>query len=58
MEILIAFLIGGVTGSLLMFGIVYLGKTYDATCLRKRNKDDCEKGKDGYCGRCHADWYG
>ena len=57
MDILI-FMSGGILGSLLTLGIIYLDKVYDANCIKKRNTKDCERNNDGYCANCHSDYSG
>ena len=51
----IAFVIGAILGSLITLGIQYLSETYEEKDCRKKN---CQKQDDGYCAKCHSDYYG
>lgn len=52
------FILGAATTLFVMRVLDYLFETYDETCAMKRNQEDCQRGSDGYCAKCHAEWYG
>ena len=52
---MIVFMIAGLLGSLITLGIIALSGTHEEKDCRKKN---CQRQDDGYCAKCHSDYYG